>query len=377
MAKHVFMTGASGFLGRNLLNRLIEDYPRDRFSLLVRSAAAERFLRDRFSWVDPDKLVYVRGDTCLPNLGMSPRRLAEVLRNSHDFYHLAASTSFDSRKASEVRLCNVDGTGNVIDAVRGTDLHRFHYVSTAYICGTTSGVIQEDVMPKRNGFKNVYEETKYDAEKMVRESGLPYTIFRPSVLIGNSRTGDCDGETRMAYGYLLSLYYSAIHSPKIRGEANFSSYWKRMEGRESAAHLEIPCRLVGSLAARKNLLAVDDCVEMISRIVKTDRTHHKTYNLVNPAYVSAQDALDSISHALRIRGLVLAGEMHRDSLENIVEKRAYKLTKPFWPYALSEDPHWSTENTVSGTDGYEPDDVSKRPHFYMFEFAKKRLVKSA
>ena len=58
-----------------------------------------------------------------------------------------------------------------------------------YICGTNPGIMSEDVMPERNGFKNIYEETKYDAEKMVRESGLPFTIFRPSVLIGDSKTG--------------------------------------------------------------------------------------------------------------------------------------------------------------------------------------------
>ena len=175
----------------------------------------------------------------------------------------------------------------------------------------------------------------------------------------------------MAYGYLLSLYYSAICSPKIKGEANFSSYWRRMEGMANSAHMEVPCRLVGSPSARKNMLPVDDCVEMISRIMKTDHTHHKTYNLVNPEYVSAKDTLDSISHALRIRGFVLGGEVLKNSLENVVERRAYKLTKPFWPYALSEDPVWSRENTVRGTDDYKPDDVSKRPHFHMFEFAKK------
>lgn len=146
------------------------------------------------------------------------------------------------------------------------------------------------------------------------------------MLIGNSKTGDCDGETRMAYGYLLSLYYSVLCSPEVRGEANFSSYWRRMEGRENSAYLEVPCRLVGSLAARKNMLPVDDCVEMISRIMKTGHTLHKTYNLVNPEYINAQDALNSVSHALRIRGFVLSGKVLKNSLENIASIRTRNLS---------------------------------------------------
>ena len=319
--KNVFMTGASGFLGRNLLKRLLEDYPNDRFFLLVRSNATEDFLRKQLSGViDPNRIVYVRGDVRQSHLGMNESDLRALLRQVQDIWHLAASTNFDEGRDAEIRETNLGGTRNVIEAITDIPLDRFFYVSTAYICGTTTGVIPEDELPPRNGFRNIYEETKYDAEQLVRASGLPFTILRPSILLGNSRTGDSDGEVRMMYGYVLGLYQAAIHSSRIRGQANFSHYWRSMQGKERSEYFDIECRLVGWPHTTKNILAIDDCVEMISRILTTE-VHHKTFNLVNSDYINGQQIVDTIAGSLRIRGLVVVGHLTKEDLTCIIHER--------------------------------------------------------
>jgi nucleoside-diphosphate-sugar epimerase len=259
-------------------------------------------------------------------------------------------------------------------SLSSSKLTRFFYVSTAYICGTTTGTIPEDGMPARNGFRNIYEETKHEAERLVRASGLPFTIFRPSILLGNSRTGDCEGETRMVYGYLLGLHQAALHSSQIRSEGGFARYWMARQGRTHSDYADVSCRLEGWPHTTKNILAIDDCVEMISRIVTTE-VRHKTFNLVNPDYITVQQVVDTISASLRVRGFTLAGCMTPTELAGPVERRAHRLLGPFHPYTRLSDPTWSTLNTSTATTGYTPDAISKTFRFYTDTFVEQRLIK--
>jgi len=65
-------------------------------------------------------------------------------------------------------------------------------------------------MPPKNGFRNSYEESKYESEILIRKTSLPWTIFRPSIIVGDSRTFDSQGENRMVYGFVLGIYYSIL-----------------------------------------------------------------------------------------------------------------------------------------------------------------------
>ena len=216
MNQCVFMTGARGFLGRNLLEAAARKLPHTAFVLLARSEQAAEDLRGRFGWLGRDRLRIVQGDIVKPGLGLAPSE-SSMLASVNEVWHMAASTSFDDRERAAIYQSNVVGTQNVLAVARDlTQLDRFVYVSTAYVAGTAPGPIAEDELPSGGGFRNAYEATKWEAERTVRESRLPYTIFRPSIIMGNSRTFDPQGERRMIYGYMLGIYYSVLRECKRR-----------------------------------------------------------------------------------------------------------------------------------------------------------------
>lgn len=128
-----------------------------------------------------DRVRFVEGDITKP-LDVSTDGVREI-------YHLAAIYDLSVRRDVAMRI-NVEGTRHVLDfAERCRDLERLHYVSTCYVSGRYDGLFHEDDLDVGQRFNNYYEETKYLAEAEVRKRRLPVTIYRPSVVVGDSRTG--------------------------------------------------------------------------------------------------------------------------------------------------------------------------------------------
>jgi nucleoside-diphosphate-sugar epimerase len=176
----IVFTGYPGFLGSALLPRVLQRAAdinavclvQPKFAALARQRAAQ------FG----DRVRIVEGDITSP-IQFAPE-VAEI-------YHLAAIYDVSVPRDVGMRV-NVDGTRHVLDfAERCRDLRRFHYVSTCYVSGRHNGLFREDDLDVGQGFNNFYEETKFLAEVEVRKrSGLPVTIYRPSVVVGDSRTGE-------------------------------------------------------------------------------------------------------------------------------------------------------------------------------------------
>ena len=200
MKPTVFLTGATGFLGMEVLARLLEEGDRDVLALIRASddAAAERRLDDVLAtlWDDPapyrKRVTAVRGDVTAPRLGLGDRR-DELAERTGAVLHCAASITFDLPLA-EARAINVDGTARVldfaVDAQAREGLERFLHVSTAYVAGRHEGTFRERQLDAGQTFRNTYEETKADAEQIVtlaRELGP--AIARPSIVVGESDSG--------------------------------------------------------------------------------------------------------------------------------------------------------------------------------------------
>ncbi len=197
----VLLTGATGFLGREILWRLLAR-GREPVECLVRAeddAAAAARLEEVLAGAPPGALSAearsraraLRGDLEIEGLGLEPTVAAELERRLTRVVHGAASVRFDLPLA-EARRVNVDGTRRVLDlAARSVVLERFDYVGTAYVAGRRAGRIGEDDLDGKAGFHNSYEQTKYEAERLVRErrADLPIAIFRPSIVVGDSETG--------------------------------------------------------------------------------------------------------------------------------------------------------------------------------------------
>jgi thioester reductase-like protein len=183
----VLLTGATGFVGSELLRRLLEDGDR-RVHAVVRApddhAAAERLPAHA-------RLNVLAGDIEQPGLGLSEAARARLAEEVTTVVHGAASISFDlSLEAS--RRVNVEGTRNVVEfAERCPGLERLTYISTAYVSGEPRGVFREDQLDVGQHFRNPYERSKFEAERMIREraNGMPLQVLRPSIIVGDSRTG--------------------------------------------------------------------------------------------------------------------------------------------------------------------------------------------
>ncbi len=197
----VFLTGGTGFVGMQLLARYLERGDRTIYALVRaedRRAAEER-LRGRLSaLIDTaavgDRLVAVPGDVESPDLGLHPRDRDWLAAEIGQVVHAAASVSFEL-PLDESRRINVEGTRHMIDFARECDaLERFAYVSTAYVAGDHDEEFGEDDLEVGQEFRNPYEQSKYEAERLVRGHAhhLPIQIFRPSIIVGEESSGWTD-----------------------------------------------------------------------------------------------------------------------------------------------------------------------------------------
>lgn len=189
----VLMTGFPGFLGSALLPAILKRVDSYAICLVQPKFAALAELRvAELSAADPfleGRIDLVEGDITQPGLGIAADALAGVT----EAWHLAAAYDLAVRRDAAVRV-NVDGTRNVLDALeRCPMLTRLHYFSTCYVSGRYEGPFGEDDLEVGAPFNNYYEETKNLAEVEVRRhmaTGMPATIYRPAIVVGDSRTGE-------------------------------------------------------------------------------------------------------------------------------------------------------------------------------------------
>lgn len=180
--KTVLLTGGTGSLGTYLVHELIS---RDdvRLILLVRGASDEA-ARSRIAEKTelPDTVETYAADLSRSDLGLASDVRAKLAGRVTHILHSAASTRFNSA-LEEARENNVETTKRMLAFAQACpDLERFGYLSTALVAGKRIGLIKEDEFEHDAGFNNTYQQSKYEAEKLVRESGLPVVIFRPPLV---------------------------------------------------------------------------------------------------------------------------------------------------------------------------------------------------
>jgi thioester reductase-like protein len=194
MATH-FFTGFPGFLGSELVPRVLARSAADEAVCLVQP----KFLplaRQRVAEIEAKeprlagRIRLVEGDITVPGLALASA--AALQSEVAEVYHLAAVYDLSVPRKVGMKV-NVDGTRNVLDFAEGCPgLRRFQYVSTCYVSGAYPGIFRESDLAKGQKFNNHYEETKFLAEVEVQErmrKGLPATIYRPAIVVGDSHTG--------------------------------------------------------------------------------------------------------------------------------------------------------------------------------------------
>jgi thioester reductase-like protein len=212
----LFFTGFPGFLGSELLPRVLGRSPGSKAACLIQAKFADlakrraRELADAHPEIE-GRIEFLEGDITRPGLGIG--EAARVCDSVTEIYHLAAVYDLGVRRDLAMRV-NVDGTRNMLDfAARCPALDRFQYVSTCYVSGTHAGTFSERDLEKGQRFHNFYEETKYLAEVEVQKrmrAGLPATIYRPSVVVGDSATG-----ATQKYDGLYSVIRLMLRQPRV------------------------------------------------------------------------------------------------------------------------------------------------------------------
>lgn len=264
-----FVTGYPGFIGKRLVRRLAEGLRGpDRLVLLVRSRNA-RAAREDLAGIGAGGAEVLEGDLEQMHLGLSGAEFKALAGAVTDVWHLAARSHLGTGRA-EMRRVNVEGTRNVLDlALAAKRLRRLSHFSTAYVSGDRVGVILEDELAMGQRFHNLYEETKLQAELLVRraQAEIPATVFRPSVVVGDSRTGEID---RFEGPYALAILLVA--SP-----------------------LAVPLPLPGGAVAPLNVVPVDFVVEAALSIAENPAGAGRTVHLVDPSPLSARRVYEMIA----------------------------------------------------------------------------------
>jgi thioester reductase-like protein len=185
-----FVTGFPGFIGRRLVARLLEADPDLRVAALVEPRMADA-ARAAASELGAERIEVVEGDIAERRLGLEDETWDRLRAETTSAFHLAAIYNLAVPLEIAQRV-NVDGTGNVLELCAGAErLERLNYVSTAYVAGVRKGVVYEHELVLGQEFKNHYESTKFQAEVWVRGEmdSVPTTIYRPAIVVGDSRTG--------------------------------------------------------------------------------------------------------------------------------------------------------------------------------------------
>src|SRR5512133_153897 len=265
-----FVTGYPGFIGKRLVRRMVEGLRGggDRLVLLVQAKNA-RAARDDLADLGAERTEVVEGDVEHMHLGLSGAEFKALARDVTDVWHLAARAHLGADRG-EMRRVNVEGTRNVVElCAAARRLRRLNHFSTAYVSGDRVGVILEEELAMGQRFHNPYEETKYQAELLVRraQAELPATVYRPSIVVGDSRTGEID---RFEGPYALAILLVA--SP-----------------------LAVPLPLPGDAVAPLNVVPVDFVIEAVLSISENPAGAGRTVHLVDPSPLSARRVYEMIA----------------------------------------------------------------------------------
>jgi nucleoside-diphosphate-sugar epimerase len=329
------VTGATGFVGRVFTQALLRDDPQLHVWALVRGKdgglPAQR--PELQGLVEHPRFHVVEGDVTLAGLGLEPGEGVHGVPEALDAcFHLAARTDFKDARRAETFQANVEGTRNLIAFLGGLERPgKLFHVSTAYVAGVRPGErVREELLDPAPRFCNPYEESKYEAERLVAASGLDWVILRPSIIVGDSRSGTAESD-KMIYGALKVLW-------------RFRTMLEGKYGASGAAALPTGAfAVLGHDEVEKNLVCVDDLVRLLLAVARVDPTPGSVFHLVNPRTVSVRELYSAMVELLGIGCLRLARSLPEALSEE--EQALRHGIEVYEPYIFSQEPVFDTIRT--------------------------------
>ncbi len=186
-----FVTGGTGFIGQNLIELLLKR--RGQVYVLVRKGSEEKLEKLKLrAGKAASRIVPVSGDLTRPYLGIGPKMRKELQGKVRHFFHCGAIYDLKADAASQ-EAANVGGTRNAVRLAEAIKAGRFHHVSSIAAAGLYPGIFTEDMFDEAMGLDNAYFRTKHESEGVVRhECKIPWRVYRPGIVVGNSETGEID-----------------------------------------------------------------------------------------------------------------------------------------------------------------------------------------
>jgi len=265
-----FVTGGTGFIGHNLINLLRKR--RGKIYVLVRKGSLKKLEQLKTGWgKDGRKIVAITGDLGKPFLGIAPARRKELEGKIDHFFHLAAI--YDLKADAETQeAVNIKGTANAIRLAEVIKAKRFHHVSSIAAAGLYPGTFTEDMFDEAIGLENPYFRTKHLSEGLVRQKcAVPWRIYRPGIVVGDSETGAID---------------------KIDGPYYF---FKLIQKMRRALPAWMP--MVGLEGGRLNMVPVDYVVKSMDHIAHLRGQDGKCFHLTDPSPMRIGEVLNLFAEA--------------------------------------------------------------------------------
>jgi NAD(P)-dependent dehydrogenase (short-subunit alcohol dehydrogenase family) len=187
-----FVTGATGFIGKRLVKALLQRRHAT-VHFLLRPESEDKVPALREYWgVGADRAIPVYGDLTAKRLGVSAQALKRLKGRIDHCYHLAAIYDLSADAPAQIAV-NVEGTRHLVEFAEAIGAGHLHHVSSIAAAGLYEGVFREDMFEEAEGLEHPYFMTKHESEKIVREeSKVPWTVYRPALVVGDSRTGEMD-----------------------------------------------------------------------------------------------------------------------------------------------------------------------------------------
>ncbi|MGP0094828.1 MAG: SDR family oxidoreductase [Xanthobacteraceae bacterium] len=293
-----FITGASGFIGKRLVRALLS-HPGSIVHFLVRDPSPERVGKLLNYWnVGGDRAIPVAGDLTREGLGVAQGDVETLTNKVEHFFHLGAVYALDADPQTEMTT-NVDGTRHAVRFAESIGAKRFHHMSSIAAAGLYRGMFREDMWEQADGLDHPYFASKHQAEGVIRsECRLPWRIYRPGIVVGDSKTGEMDKIDGPYYFFKLIQKMRRVLPPWMPG--------------------------IGIEGGRINLVPVDFVVSALDYLAHLDGLDGRCFHLTDPNPRRAGDILAIFARAahapeLTIRiNAALFGLIPRGVLDNLM-----------------------------------------------------------
>ncbi len=326
----IFLTGITGLVGSAFVVALLRERQDYEIVCLARKTAVksaqqrtEEVIRDecRFDGCPElaDRILksvkVIEGDVT----SINPEELAKnpLLAGTTIIFHCAADVNLGKDPTGRTYRINYNGTENMVKLAQLLKVKEFHYVGTAYIAGKLVGTAFEN-MPIDNGFNNPYEESKFKAEMLVRNSGIPFTIYRPAIITGRRS----DGRIRKPLAFYRIL--------EFLGKLKSHYCTKHHIDHTGWANLQINFATVPS--EHVYFVPIDYVQEAITALFQQP-VNNQAYHITGESPLSTHQIENSICRVLRLDGTTVNGGPVSETMDN---KLMARFLGDLFPYFSSD-----------------------------------------